>query len=479
MEYVRYGKYLRLEPFKKEFYAQPFKAKFFGTDNFYKIFIFEEILMEIVESEQTFGDFMKVIQENSKLNHANVVRILDFHDFQECYALITEYFPHEPLISLMATYYRLQRAIPPMVAVFIATQVCEALDYTHNINIVHGNLSPLNILITHEGLIKVKDFGVFSVLSSETNVKKLNFKQFRYIAPENIVDSGITSTPASDIYSLGVIMYELLTGQAIYSVGSIEELEAQVTKNEYKPIIEIAPHVPEDLAQIVEQAISHDPKKRFSNALEFKRKIQKFLIQNNKIFSTQHFYNLIGKLFQPQIQEEIEQNKRYEALQLSDYKNVLNHEEEDDFVPANVNEDLFDDSEATSILFDNVDSLNEIDIKPQKDLFEVNDKTSILNDEEETDFVSSQVKNQNQKYSKINSIKEQNSNKDQDLNKEKDSNGRLRNSQKITQPQKKGFVETAENTNITDRSAFKFEPVSFIIGLVGGLVVGIVIAFFR
>ncbi|MBN2693565.1 serine/threonine protein kinase [bacterium] len=463
IEYVRYGKYLRLEPLKKEFYSQPFKAKFFGTDNFYKIFIFEEILMEIVESQLTFNDFMKVIQKTSKLNHANIIRILDFHDFQECYALIMEYFPHEPLISLMATYYRLQRSIPPMVAVFIATQVCEALDYTHNINVVHGNLSPLNILITHEGLIKIKDFGVFSVLSSETNVKKLNFKQFRYIAPENLSDSGITPTPASDIYSVGVIMYELLTGQAIYSAGSIEELEIQVAKNDYKPILEVAPHVPEELAKIVEQAISHNPEDRFSNALEFKRKIQKFLIQNNKIFSSQHFYSLVGKLFQSQIQEEIEQNKGYEALQLNDYKNALTQPDihDDEFVPTNVNEDLFDDSEATSILFDNVDDLDS-DFKPvQNDLFSEDEKTSILDDEEETDFVSPQVRHQEVQSS-------------QQL-----KNNFNNSSQKIVQNQRKNQLVSAENTNITENQSFKFEPISFIIGLAGGLLVGIIVALLR
>ncbi len=456
-EFVRYGKYLRLDSLKKEFFAQSYKAMFFGTDDFYKVFLFQEILPEIAENRDTFEHLMKVIQKTSKLNHANIMRILDFHDFQTTYALINEYFPHEQLITLMSTYYKLGKSIPPVIAVYIAVQVCEALDYTHNMDVIHGNLSPLNILITHEGLIKVKDFDIFSNLSQETRIQKMNFKQYRYLPPEKI--QGKPTTPQSDIYNLGVIMYELIAGQAIYSGNSMDELVTQILSGKFKPILELSPNISEDLAKVVEKAISIDPADRYKSATEFKFKLQKFLIQNNKIFSSQLFYSLISKLFQPQIELEIEQNKSYENLQLNSYSNKLKTiQESDDYMAVEPDEDLFDDNEKTSILFDNIEEELKTPL-PKKELFDENEKTNILNDEEETSQQNyAQLPFNNDNSQQIREITPKNDVKPQN---------------KITSAQKE------EVTNITEGQKSSFDIKSFLFGLIAGIILGLAVGFLK
>jgi len=416
--YVRYGKYLKLDNISESFYAKSYKSKFFGSDNFYKIFAFEEISSLITEDPIIFDKFMKIVKANSKLNHSNIIKIIDFHDFQKTYALITEYFAHEPLLALMASYFKRKKKIPVVVAVFIITQVCDAVGYAQSQSVLHGNLNPMNILITHEGLIKVKEFSFFNNLSTSTNVKALNFKQFRYIAPEKFKSNQVL--PETDVYSLAVIMYELLTGKVIYSSKDMHVLVEKILKGQFTPILELSPDVPKELAEIVEKGLSFNPEDRFDDPMKFKYAIRKYLIQGQKIFSSQHFYTLMGKLFATQVSKELQENASYKDLKLDNYVNelrpIIKSDDPTDFVPE-IDEDLFEgDDEATSILFDNVDDIESVDeiesFKPDTGMYDEDERTAILDDddededyeeEESTDIPQNnkKVNHQNEEYKKL------------------------------------------------------------------------------
>ena len=395
MDYKRYGKYLKLDFISESFYAKSYKSKFFGTDNFYKIFSFDEISEQITEDPIIFNEFMKIIKANSKLNHSNIVRIIDFHDFHSTYALITEYFPHEQLLVLMASFFKRKKKIPVVVAVYIISQACDAVGYAHTKRILHGNLTPLNIQITHEGIIKVKEFSFFNNLSVSTNIKALNFKQFRYIAPEKFIENRIY--PQSDVYSLAVILYEMLTGKTLYSSKDMNTLIEKIKEGGFTPIRELNPEIPDELAQVVEKALNTDHKKRYEDPIKFKYAIQKFLIKNDKIFSSQHFYTLISKIFSSSITREIEQNASYANLHLEDFENLLkeDHKKEEEYQP-DIDEDLFEDeTESTSILYDNVDEIEFIEEeKAEEDsyknnvdpsLYEENESTMLFDEDEDED----------------------------------------------------------------------------------------------
>ncbi len=486
--YKRYGKYLKLDFISESFYAKSYKSKFFGTDDFYKIFSFDEISPLVTEDPIIFDKFMRIIKANSKLNHSNIVKIIDFHDFHETYALISEYFSHEPLLALMASYFKRKKKIPVVVAVFIISQICDAVGYAQSKQILHGNINPLNILITHEGLIKVKEFSFFNNLSISTNVKALNFKQFRYIAPEKFSSNQIV--PQSDVYSLAVLLYEMLTGKIIYSSKDMNVLIEKIKAGKFIPIKRLNPEVPEGLAKIVEQALSLEPSKRFDDPIKFKYAIQRYLIQGNKIFSAQHFYSLITKLFSSSVSKEIAQNSSYRDLVLNDYENHLKStppavNTDNSFVPE-VDDDLFEgEDEATSILFDNVDEIEEIegieelnsksasdlnfkmdenlyeedddstsilteddDIEADPDMYDDDESTNILDDEEE----STDIKPQQEK---------------------KPKSGRRRKKNK--EVQNNNEEELIDLLN--DKSDFNVK--SFVIGLVAGLAVGLAIAFLK
>lgn len=396
-EYLRYGKYLRLEADRKDFYAQGYKAKFFGSDNFYKIYSFQEILPEIANDEASFKQLMQVVRTTTKLNHANIIRILDFHDFQNCYVLMTEFYPSENLLALMSIYFKQKKSVPYVMAVYMIIQACESIDYAHNMGIIHGNLNPQNFHITHEGSLKISNFGIYQNLSGNTKVKALNFKQFRYLSPEQLENWPVTSQ--SDIYSLGVILYELITGKVIYSAPTMEEMVDQVVAGKFTPVLELAPNIPEELAQAIEKSLAKEPADRFDDINALKRAIYKFIIQGNKIFSNQHFYKMVSKLFHVQISAAIEANKGYEELNLDDYENLLQPKiapSDDSFFAPDMDGDLFDDDdEKTSILFDGVEGM-EAELSggvSAKDLYKDidNEKTMIAMDDEEEEEIEPEL----------------------------------------------------------------------------------------
>jgi len=408
-DYVRFGKYLRLDKVESNFYADTYKAKFFGSNDFYKMFYLNEISSEIVEDKNTFDTLVGVIKKTSRLTHSNILKVLDLHNFNNKYSLLTEYFPNDTLLTLMNRFFKNKKAISPAIATYLVTQICDAIHYAHNEKILHGNISPVNIIITHEGLIKIKDFSLFSSLPLVTTMKNLAYKQFRYFSPEYLKNENLS--PATDIYSLSVVLYEILTGSFIYNGKDAAEIVKKVKRGKYRPILEVNKRIPKELAAIIEKGLSLDPSKRFQNVSVLKRKLLKFLIKGNKIYSGQNFYTLISKALKTRIEKEIQINSTYQGLKLEDYKNTLLHVKkvakkediEEDIEEVEIEIDVEEES-SEELLFDNFNDqpyvngnndvlpeFNEEDFIPDIDenLFEDEESTSILYDEADEASISS------------------------------------------------------------------------------------------
>jgi len=510
--YKRYGKYLKLDYTAESFYSKSYKSKFFGTDNFYKIFSFDEISEQVTEDPIIFNKFMNIIKANSKLNHSNIIKIIDFHDFHTTYALISEYFSNEPLLALMASYFKRKKKIPTVVAVFIIAQVCDAVGYAQSQNILHGNINPLNILITHEGIVKVKEFSFFNNLSISTNVKALNFKQFRYIAPEKFSSNIIL--PQSDVYSLAVILYEMLTGKIIYSSKDMDILISKIQKGKFIPINRLNPDVPKDLVALVEKGLSLNPENRFDDPIKFKYAIQRYLIQGDKIFSAQHFHTLISKLFLTSITKEVKQNSSYQNLVLDNFINelkpVANNSSDNYFVP-DVDDDLFEgDSDKTSILFDNIDNIDSVDeikgltshnateevFKADINMYEEDEETNILDDSSDDVIDKSAInKNMYDDDEETNILDDDNDDiiDDSAINKnmydDDEKTNILDDDEEDSidiEPQEKKKKKKRNSNKSKKEELIKllnnnsdFNMKSFIIGAITGLAIGLIIAFLK
>ena len=215
--------------------------------------------------------FHREAQNAARLVHPNIVAVYDFGQDQERPYIVMEYVPGRDLRAL------LEEAGPLSVkqAVDICIQVCAGVGYAHRVGLVHGDLKPGNVLITPEEQVKVVDFGLARALgeSAMDEEGELVWGTPAYFAPEQA--SGGQVVAATDVYAIGVILYEMLTGQLPF-VGSDLEVARKHLLETPTPVDQLNPRIPEKLAHIVERALQKRPDDRFATADEMGRALIAF-----------------------------------------------------------------------------------------------------------------------------------------------------------------------------------------------------------
>lgn len=224
----------------------------------------------VSQDEEMMKRFVHELRYSRKITHRNVIRIYDFISLGGNYAISMEYFPSHTLGAELSNKKPLPYDRTTAWTVDIATGMAVA----HQVGIVHRDLKPANILINDEGLLKIVDFGVASVAShADTQLTKTGFVigSPKYMAPEQILGKKVDHR--ADIYSLGVIMYEMLTGVPPYSKGDHMSVMYQHVQGKCKPCEEINPDIPPPLAAIVRKAMDVDKAKRFENMDELRQAV--------------------------------------------------------------------------------------------------------------------------------------------------------------------------------------------------------------
>jgi hypothetical protein len=215
--------------------------------------------------------FHREAQSAAGLTHPNIVAVHDFgQDLGRPY-IVMEYVPGRDLRTI------LQQAGPLSInqAVDIAVQVCAAVGYAHRAGLVHGDMKPGNILITPDGQAEVVDFGLARALgeSAMDDEGELVWGTPAYFAPEQA--AGDRVLPATDVYAIGVIMYEMLTGRLPFS-GSDTEIARKHLYEAPTPVDQINPRIPGRLARIIDTAMSKQPDERFRTADEMRQALSQF-----------------------------------------------------------------------------------------------------------------------------------------------------------------------------------------------------------
>ncbi|MGH9585761.1 MAG: serine/threonine-protein kinase [Acidobacteriaceae bacterium] len=212
--------------------------------------------------------FRREVQTLAALNHVNIAALHTafYHDNQ--LAMIMELIHGETLRNL-----QLKNSVTLSQALDFIMQVLHALDYAHRMGVVHRDIKPQNIMITAENTVKLLDFGIaLSACSGSITQSGQLLGSVSYISPEQV--SGGKATAQSDIYSLGVVLYEALTGRLpITGVNTYEIMMAHV-RTVPAPAHEIAPGIPRALSDIAARALEKDPAQRFASSEEFLRAIE-------------------------------------------------------------------------------------------------------------------------------------------------------------------------------------------------------------
>jgi serine/threonine-protein kinase len=220
---------------------------------------------EFTQDQDFIRRFQREAQAVARLSHPNIVNIYDVGQEDDIHYLIMEYVNGEDLKTIL----KRDKTLPFSQITKIALQVCTALEHAHENNIVHQDIKPNNILITPNGKAKLTDFGIAhditATMVTQTG-KETIMGTAHYLSPEQV--RGEPATPKSDIYALGVTLYEMFTGRVPYTGDNLIAVAIKHIQEEPLPPSQINPLVNSQLEQVILQAMEKDPARRFSSAKE-------------------------------------------------------------------------------------------------------------------------------------------------------------------------------------------------------------------
>lgn len=226
------------------------------------------VAVKVLRSQFTNDDefvtrFRREAQAAAKLSHPNIVNMYDVGCDDETYYIVMEYISGETLKEKIQA----NGPLPVELAIRISLEIAEALEHAHQNNLIHCDIKPHNILVTRSGRIKVTDFGIARAVTSATMTHTGTIiGSVHYFSPEQAKGSAIGAK--SDIYSLGVVLYEMLTGTVPFVGETPVSIALKHLQEEPKPLRDINPSIPPLAEAVVLKAMAKEPEARFANITE-------------------------------------------------------------------------------------------------------------------------------------------------------------------------------------------------------------------
>lgn len=267
------GPYMLREKIAQGGMAEVFLADYVREDGFRRIVAVKRVLPHLAMIPKFINMFIREARLAAQLQHPNVVQISDFGKIHDAYFIAMEYVRGKSLAEILAMS---RGALSVEQAIFIVSQICMGLVYSHSkkddtsgepLNIVHRDISPENILVSIEGEVKISDFGI-SKASSEPSLTQAGVirGKFSYMPPELAL--GETVDHQADIFSLGIVFYEMLSGKRLYQFSTDIEAIRSIPEQEIVPIKDVRPDITDELNNTVMKCLEKDRKLRYQRAQE-------------------------------------------------------------------------------------------------------------------------------------------------------------------------------------------------------------------
>ncbi len=322
---VQFGKYLLLDRINVGGMAEVFKAKAFGVEGFERLVAVKRILPNIAEDEEFITMFIDEAKIAVQLSHANIAQIFDLGKADDAFFIALEFVQGKDLRSIFDRCKQKpvdgSTAMPLAQACFIIMKACEGLDYAHNkkdangeeLQLVHRDVSPQNILISYEGEVKLIDFGIAKAAGKASKTQQGILKgKFGYMSPEQV--RGLPLDRRSDIFAVGIVLYELLTAERLF-VGESDFSTLEKVRN-----VEILPpstynrRIPEELERIVLKALAKDVEDRYQNAIDLHDDLQAFMYTAGEFYARKDLGAWMKRVYDEDIRAEQAKIESYQRL---------------------------------------------------------------------------------------------------------------------------------------------------------------------
>jgi len=259
-----------------------------GPEGFAKRVVIKRILPHRSTDERYVQMFLDEARIAARFNHPNLVQIYELAEVERQYCMVMEYIEGQDLDGILAVCAKRRQHMGYDIASFVVAEAAAGLHYAHELcndageplNLVHRDVSPSNIIVTWQGGIKVVDFGIAKHKESSTHTQTGVLKgKLSYMSPEQALGKKVDRR--SDLFSLGSVLYELVTSVCCFDRGrSFDTLDAVVSAV-YRPARDYRPDIPRALERILQRMLAHRPDDRFATALDVARELQRFLLETH------------------------------------------------------------------------------------------------------------------------------------------------------------------------------------------------------
>ncbi|MED5369888.1 MAG: serine/threonine-protein kinase [Myxococcota bacterium] len=270
---IVFGKYHLLEKIATGGMAEVFRARSYGMAGFEKILVIKRILDHLGQDEEFVKLFIDEARIAVSLIHVNIVQVFELGEVDGAYFMAMEYVHGLDLARLVNRANKVG-PVPINIACFIVIEALKALQFAHErrddegepMHIVHCDISPQNILISFSGEVKITDFGISRASFQADEQHDVIRGKYAYMSPEQV--EGRPLDGRSDLFSIGIVFYELLTGRRLFKARNRDETLARVKRAEVPSARSFRPELSEDLEDLLLRALARRPEHRYQDAAE-------------------------------------------------------------------------------------------------------------------------------------------------------------------------------------------------------------------
>jgi serine/threonine-protein kinase len=353
---IRFGKYTLIDRIAVGGMAEIFLARQAGLEGFEKTIVIKRIRPHLSKQPNFVKMFLNEAKLAAQLNHPNIVQIYDLGKIGESYFIAMEYIFGRDMRRIIPKADALGIPFPMVYALKIASSVCEGLYYAHArtdlygnaLNIVHRDVTPENIFVSFDGTVKVLDFGIAKAANQIEQTRAGEIKgKLSYMSPEQCMGKQLDNR--SDIFSLGVVLYEWLTGFKLFTGDSEVAILKSITEGKIYAPSYFKADIPEGVEAILMKALEKDREKRYQTAWEMQYDLDQFLSQYEFTPSNIHLSNFLKQLFNDELEEE---------------KDRLNHFRQ--AAAAAGPEEIIEEAEEIVSVIESISELAEMDAAPPR-----------------------------------------------------------------------------------------------------------------
>ncbi len=267
-----FGRFYLLDRMATGGMAEIFRAKTFGDGGYENLMVIKRILPHISDNEEFIEMFIDEARVCAALTHPNIVHVHDFGQIGAHYFLAMEYIEGSDVRRMLRKLARSGRKLPARYAAFIAREAALGLHHAHTreegedaaFGIIHRDVSPANVLLSFEGRVKIVDFGIAKAMSNAYQTRDGVLKgKFDYMSPEQA--DGEALDPRSDLFALGIVLWEMVTGRRLFKTPSDMQTLKKVRNAEVPAPSSHAPHLSPEFEAVVMRLLAKDADDRFDS----------------------------------------------------------------------------------------------------------------------------------------------------------------------------------------------------------------------